>query len=109
MPSTIQIEIKRQVHPRRPATTWEKFELPWSPGMNVISSIERYRADPVDAAGHDTTPIAYDSNCLEEICGSCAMLINGKARMACTALIDKLEQPIRLAPFPSSLSSATSP
>ena len=27
------------------------------------------------------------------------MLINGKARMACSALIDKLEQPIRLEPF----------
>jgi succinate dehydrogenase / fumarate reductase iron-sulfur subunit len=27
------------------------------------------------------------------------MLINGQARMACSALIDKLEQPIKLAPF----------
>ena len=27
------------------------------------------------------------------------MLINGKARMACSALVDKLEQPIRLEPF----------
>jgi succinate dehydrogenase / fumarate reductase iron-sulfur subunit len=27
------------------------------------------------------------------------MLINGKARMACSALLDKLEQPIRLEPF----------
>ena len=27
------------------------------------------------------------------------MLINGKARMACSALVDKLEQPIRLAPL----------
>ena len=49
--------------------------------------------------GKTTTPITYDSNCLEEVCGSCAMLINGKARMACSALIDNLEQPIRLEPF----------
>jgi succinate dehydrogenase / fumarate reductase iron-sulfur subunit len=27
------------------------------------------------------------------------MLINGRARMACSALVDKLEQPIRLEPF----------
>jgi succinate dehydrogenase / fumarate reductase iron-sulfur subunit len=27
------------------------------------------------------------------------MLINGRARMACSALIDKLEQPVRLEPF----------
>ena len=56
-------------------------------------------ADPVTRDGKATTPITYDSNCLEEVCGSCAMLINGKARMACSALIDQLEQPIRLEPF----------
>src|SRR5258708_26478936 len=56
-------------------------------------------ANPVTRDGNPTTPITYDSNCLEEVCGSCAMLINGKARMACTALIDKLAQPIRLEPF----------
>ena len=27
------------------------------------------------------------------------MLINGNARMACSALVDKLEQPIKLEPF----------
>jgi succinate dehydrogenase / fumarate reductase, iron-sulfur subunit len=95
---TIQIEIKRQPNPDAPAT-WEKFELPWKPGMNVISAMMDIAANPINAAGQETTPIAYDSNCLEEICGSCAMVINGNARMACTALIDKLEQPIRLQPL----------
>ena len=94
----IQIEIKRQPNPDAPAT-WEKFELPWKPGMNVISAMMEIAANPINAAGQETTPIAYDSDCLEEICGSCAMVINGKARMACTALIDKLEQPIRLQPL----------
>src|SRR5207249_11258656 len=42
---------------------------------------------------------AGSANCLEEICGSCAMLINGKARMACSALVDQLEQPIRIEPM----------
>jgi succinate dehydrogenase / fumarate reductase iron-sulfur subunit len=95
---TIQIEIKRQSNPNAEAT-WEKFELPWKPGMNVISAMMDIAANPVNANGQETTPITYDSNCLEEICGSCAMVINGKARMACTALIDKLEQPIRLQPL----------
>ena len=27
------------------------------------------------------------------------MLVNGKARMACSALIDNLEQPVKLEPF----------
>ena len=70
-----------------------------APGMNVISSLMEIAANPVTASGKTTTPITYDSNCLEEVCGSCAMLINGRARMACSALVDKLEQPIRLEPF----------
>ncbi len=94
----IQIEIKRQSGPDAPAT-WEKFEIPWKPGMNVISVMREIAANPVNANGQDTTPIVYDSNCLEEICGSCAMVINGKARMACSALVDKLEQPIRVQPL----------
>jgi succinate dehydrogenase / fumarate reductase iron-sulfur subunit len=95
---TIKIEIKRQAGPDA-AAHWDKFEIPYRPGMNVISSMMEIAANPVTSDGKETTPIAYDSNCLEEICGSCAMLINGKAKMACSALVDKLEQPIRLEPL----------
>jgi succinate dehydrogenase / fumarate reductase iron-sulfur subunit len=95
---TVTLEIKRQASPDAPAV-WEKFELPWRPGMNVISAMMEIAANPITADGQDTTPITYDSNCLEEICGSCAMLINGRAAMACSALVDNLEKPIRLEPF----------
>ena len=98
MPSTIKVEIKRQSTPDAPSTT-EKFEVLYRPGMNITSLLGEIALNPVDVSGKPTTPITYDSNCLEEICGSCAMLINGKARMACSALVDKLEQPIRLAPL----------
>src|ERR1700735_3972855 len=98
MPSTIKVEIKRQSTPDAPATT-EKFEVPYRPNMNITSLLGEIALNPVDVAGKPTTPVTYDSNCLEEICGSCAMLINGKARMACSALVDKLEQPITLAPL----------
>ena len=46
--------------------------------MNVISSLMEIAANPVTRDGKKTTPITYDSNCLEEVCGSCAMLINGQ-------------------------------
>jgi succinate dehydrogenase / fumarate reductase, iron-sulfur subunit len=98
MPSTIKVEIKRQANPNAPAIT-ETFEIPYRPGMNITSLLGEIALNPVDVTGKATTPVTYDSNCLEEICGSCAMLINGKARMACSALVDKLEQPIRLAPL----------
>jgi len=98
MPSTIKVEIKRQATPDTAPFT-EKFEIPYRPGMNITSLLGEIALNPTDVSGKATTPVTYDSNCLEEICGSCAMLINGKARMACSALVDKLEQPITLAPL----------
>ena len=95
---TIVIKIKRQDNASS-KPYWEEFELPYKPGRNVTSALMEIAANPVTRSGKQTTPITYDSNCLEEVCGSCAMLINGRARMACSALLDKLEQPIRLEPF----------
>ncbi len=98
MADTVLIKIKRQDTPES-APYWEEFELTKKPGMNVISSFMDIAQNPVTKDGKKTTPIVYDSNCLEEVCGSCAMLINGKARMACSALIADLEQPISIEPF----------
>src|ERR1700754_1048578 len=96
------LRIKRQQSAKEPAR-WEEFALPWRPSMNVIICLRDIAENPVTRDGKKTTPITYDSNCLEEICGSCAMLINGKARLACSALVDKLmteagSGPITLAP-----------
>ena len=77
----------------------EKFEIPYRANMNITSLLGEIALNPVTADGKATTPVTYDSNCLEEICGSCSMRINGKARMACSALVDKLEQPIKLEPL----------
>jgi succinate dehydrogenase / fumarate reductase iron-sulfur subunit len=100
---TIKVEVKRQSSPDAKATT-EKFEIPYRPNMNITSLLGEIALNPVDVSGRETTPVTYDSNCLEEICGSCAMLINGQARMACSALVDKLlgdhpDKPITLAPL----------
>src|ERR1700686_3280110 len=95
---TVVLKIKRQANPDAKPRR-EEFELTWKPGMNVISAMMEIAANPVTRNGQPTTPVAYDSNCLEEVCGSCAMLINGKARMACSALVDQLEQPIRIEPM----------
>src|SRR5690242_17663313 len=95
---SVLFKIRRQASPND-KPQWEEFEVAWHPGMNVISSMMEIARNPVTREGKPTTPITYESNCLEEVCGSCAMLINGKARMACSALVDKLEQPIRLEPL----------
>jgi succinate dehydrogenase / fumarate reductase iron-sulfur subunit len=35
----------------------------------------------------EVPPVALEASCLEEACGSCAMLINGRARLACGTLL----------------------
>jgi succinate dehydrogenase / fumarate reductase iron-sulfur subunit len=95
---SIVLKIKRQTDPQH-AATWEEFEIPYKPNMNVTSVLMEIALNPVTRDGKTTTPVTYDSNCLEEICGSCAMRINGRTRMACSALVDQLKQPIVLEPF----------
>lgn len=96
--NNIVLRIKRQAAPNA-KPVWEEFAIPYRRNMNIISVLMEIAANPVTRDGKATTPIVYDSNCLEEVCGSCAMLINGRSRMACSALVDQLEQPIRLEPF----------
>jgi len=94
----VLVKVKRQPSPKE-SPHWEEFRLQWRPYMNVIICLRDISENPVTSDGRPTTPVCYDSNCLEEVCGSCAMLINGKARMACSALVDQLEQPIRIEPM----------
>ncbi len=95
---TVRFIVTRQDSPETKSYT-EEFEIPYRPNMNVISALMEVQRNPVNAQGNTTTPVCWESNCLEEVCGACSMVINGKPRQACSALVDKLEQPIRVAPM----------
>jgi succinate dehydrogenase / fumarate reductase iron-sulfur subunit len=95
---TVQLKVKRQDQPGA-APRWEEFEVPWEERLNVHAALMAIQRKPVTAAGAKTTPVVWDANCLEEVCGSCTMLINGRVMQACSALVDQLEQPIELRPM----------
>lgn len=95
---TIRLKIKRQDGPGK-TPRWEEFKVPYRPKMNVISCLMDIQKNPVNAQGQTTTPVVWECNCLEEVCGACTMNINGQARQACSALVDQLEQPIILEPL----------
>jgi succinate dehydrogenase / fumarate reductase iron-sulfur subunit len=67
---------------------WEEFELPLRARENVISGLMEIQKNPVNIQGERVTPVAWEQGCLEEVCGSCSVLINGYPRQACTALIE---------------------
>ena len=94
MAKTVQFEIKRQASPDAPAV-WEKFELEWRPGMNVISAMMEIAANPVTADGR-----AHHAHHLRlQLPRRNLRLLRHahqrRARMACSALVDNLEQPIK--------------
>jgi succinate dehydrogenase / fumarate reductase iron-sulfur subunit len=98
--TTVIVRIRRQDGPDKPDTArWEEFAVPHRPNMNVISCLQYIAANPVTTDGRRTSTPVWDSGCLEEVCGACTMLINGKTRQSCSALVDKLEHPITLEPM----------
>jgi len=48
------------------------------------------RKNPVTIGGKQTTPPVWDMSCLEQVCGICTMVIDGRVRQSCSALVDDL-------------------
>ena len=94
----IELRIKRQGKPSK-APFWEEFSIPYQSNMNIISCLQYIVRNPENKNGETVSPVFWESCCLEEVCGSCTMIINGKVRQACSALIDDLTQPITLEPM----------
>jgi succinate dehydrogenase / fumarate reductase iron-sulfur subunit len=91
MAKTITLKIQRQDAADRPETRrWETFSVEWQPQMNIISTLMEIQKNPVTTAGKRVPPVVWESVCLEEVCGACTMVINGRVRQACTALVDQL-------------------
>jgi succinate dehydrogenase / fumarate reductase iron-sulfur subunit len=68
--------------------------------MNVISCLMEIRKNPVTRDHKPTTPVAWEASCLEEVCGSCTMLVNGRPRQSCAVLVDRLgDGPVVLEPL----------
>jgi succinate dehydrogenase / fumarate reductase iron-sulfur subunit len=100
---TIRLKVLRQDAPGD-AKRWEEFDVDWHPQMNVISALMEIQKHPVTASGEKVAPVVWDSCCLEEVCGACTMIVNGRVRQACSAMIDQLitpgtNVPITLAPM----------
>jgi succinate dehydrogenase / fumarate reductase iron-sulfur subunit len=89
MAESIALRIQRQDSPAE-EPYWQNFRVARQPGMNVISCLQEIAANPVTADGQATCPVAWDANCLEEVCGACSIVINGRVRQACSALVDNL-------------------
>lgn len=91
MPKKIEVKVLRQ-HAKDAPVRWDTFSVPYQENMNVISCLMEIRKKPVTTTGQSVDPPAWEAACLEEVCGSCTMNINGRIRQACTALVDEVGQ-----------------
>jgi succinate dehydrogenase / fumarate reductase iron-sulfur subunit len=94
----VKIKIKRQ-DSKDGKSRWEEFHMPYRPYLNVILCLQEIQKNPKTFDGTPTTPVVWDSSCLEEVCGVCTMVINGKVRQACSALIDNIGTEITIEPM----------
>lgn len=83
---------------------WEEFELKLKPFYNITSALMDIQKDPITKQGKKVTPVAWEQGCLEVVCGSCAMLVNGRPVQGCVILIEQVIEAsgsnvITLAPF----------
>ena len=88
-PSSFEVRVLRQEAPGEPSR-WERHQVTYEPNLNVISVLQKIATQATTSDGKSTSPVAWDCNCLEEVCGACTMLVNGETKQACSALVDKL-------------------
>jgi succinate dehydrogenase / fumarate reductase iron-sulfur subunit len=88
-PGPFEVRVLRQDGPDQ-SSYWQRFRVPYEKDMNVISVLQRIAAMAMTIDDQHVAPVAWDCNCLEEVCGACTMVINGRVRQACSALVDRL-------------------
>lgn len=86
---SFEVRVLRQDGPGV-SSYWQRFRVPYEKDMNVISVLQRIAAMAKTIDDQHVAPVAWDCNCLEEVCGACTMVINGRVRQACSALVDRL-------------------
>ncbi len=88
-PEKINVRVLRQDGPGQPSY-WERHQVQYEENMNVISVLQHIASQASTVEGETVAPVAWDCGCLEEVCGSCTMVINGRVRQSCSALVDRL-------------------
>jgi fumarate reductase iron-sulfur subunit len=75
------------------APHWQTYELDEAAGMTLFIALTEIR-EKLDPS------LQFDFVCRAGICGSCAMLVNGRPALACRTLTQSLGSSFSLAPLP---------
>ena len=94
MPRLLALEIFRY-NPATPEISprLQEFQLEETQGMTLFIALNRLREE-------QDPSLMFDFVCRAAVCGSCALLINGRPGLACKTLTQDLPEKITLMPLP---------
>lgn len=72
---------------------YKTYHVPTVPGMTVLQAL-------YEIVERQDGSLAFRAACRSGVCGSCAMNINGKNRLACETQLGVLKAPITVKPLP---------
>jgi succinate dehydrogenase / fumarate reductase iron-sulfur subunit len=94
-PEQIVYRVRRFAPGRDKEPVWWDYPVAYAPGMTVLDGLW-YIKENVDST------LAWRASCRMGVCGSCGMLINGRARLACNTQIAELgTRVVAVAPLPN--------
>ena len=93
-PRTVNVKIRRYDPEVAPDANWQVFSVPVEKGDRVIDALHQIK-------GYQDGSLTFRRSCAHGVCGSDAMRINGRNRLACKTLLKDLdpENPIAIEPL----------
>jgi len=89
----VDLRILRYDPERDAAPHWERYSVEAQPMDRVLDLLHVVKAD-IDSS------LTFRRSCGHGVCGSDAMLVNGRNRLACKIRVDQLGRRISVAPLP---------
>ncbi|MEN2986404.1 MAG: succinate dehydrogenase iron-sulfur subunit [Thermodesulfovibrionaceae bacterium] len=87
-------KIKRFLPDKTPLIRWDEFRI-------KLNSMERVLDGLIKIKESMDGTLTFRKSCAHGVCGSCAMKINGKNRLACQTLVKDLPELVEIEPLPS--------
>lgn len=80
---------------------FQNFSIEAEDDATVLWVLEQFdKCDPLyTIEGEKMEKISWECNCRQKMCGACAMLINGKPKLACEAFLKDLGETVTIEPL----------
>ncbi|MBF0109058.1 MAG: 4Fe-4S dicluster domain-containing protein [Magnetococcales bacterium] len=80
---TFRVQRNKVTSDGKVESRWQDFKLSAEPTTTVLICLEQIK-------GHQDGTLTYRMSCRSAICGSCAMKISGRTRLACKTHVEKV-------------------